>query len=147
MAVHVLQVRLIASDGDKCVIEKRFRLMWHIHNETAKYAIRQLNSGDWNRSDHNSGCFCTENGNIKMFDKNCNWTYADWLRSDARAILCRCPLYTDESNKKDKVTKADVRQKWWNNLSEGEKNAVMSLPNFDADKFYLCTGIKVNEED
>ena len=42
MAVHVLQVRLIASDGDKCVIEKRFRLMWHIHNETAKYAIRQL---------------------------------------------------------------------------------------------------------
>ena len=42
MAVHVLQVRLITSDGDKCVIEKRFRLMWHIHNQLAKYAIRQL---------------------------------------------------------------------------------------------------------
>lgn len=37
MAVHVLQVQLITSDGDKCIIEKRFRLMWHIHNQLVNY--------------------------------------------------------------------------------------------------------------
>jgi len=35
------------------------------------------------------------------------------------------------------------KQKWWDGLSEDDKNAVKSLPNFDADKFYICTGIKV----
>ena len=43
MAVHVLQVRIIAVDGDKCVLEKRFFLMWQIHNQLVKYANRQLN--------------------------------------------------------------------------------------------------------
>lgn len=43
MAVHVLQVRIIAEDGDKCVLEKRFFLMWQIHNQLVKYANRQLN--------------------------------------------------------------------------------------------------------
>lgn len=42
MAIHVLQTKLIASDCDKCIIERRFRMMWHIHNESAKYTIRQL---------------------------------------------------------------------------------------------------------
>jgi hypothetical protein len=40
------------------------------------------------------------------------------------------------------VTEED-RQKWWNGLSNEEKQAVMLLPNFDADKFYQCTGIMV----
>lgn len=128
------------------------------------------NSGDWNCSDHNSGCFCTEDSNIKMFDKNSNWTYRDWYISDAHTILSRCPhteiivKWIDEPNmskeeKKDnpsyettggylKVTKENGnRQEWWDDLSEGEKNEVMSLPNFDADKFYICTGIKVMDED
>ena len=127
------------------------------------------NSGDWNSSSNNSGCFCTEDSNIKMFDKNSNWTYEDWLASDAHTILSRCPhteiivKWIDEPNmskeeKKDnpsylttggylKVTEENIdRQEWWDNLSEEDKNVVMSLPNFDADKFYLCTGIKVKGE-
>jgi hypothetical protein len=40
------------------------------------------------------------------------------------------------------VTEED-RQKWWDDLSDSDKQAVMSLPNFDADKFYQCTGIRV----
>ena len=124
------------------------------------------NSGDWNFSSYNSGCFCTEDSNIKMFDKNSNWTYRDWYISDAHTILSRCPhteiivKWIDEPNmskeeKKDnpsylttggylKVTEENIdRQEWWDNLSEEDKNVVMSLPNFDADKFYICTGIKV----
>lgn len=127
------------------------------------------NSGDWNISSHNSGCFCTEYSTIKMFDQDSNWTYDDWCTSDAYAILCRCPqvetitewideLEMNEEEKKDnpsykttggylKVTEENVsRQKWWDNLSEEDKNAVVSLPNFDAEKFYLCTGIKVRND-
>lgn len=124
------------------------------------------NSGDWNFSSYNSGCFCTEDSNIKMFDKDSNWTYREWYISDAHTILSRCPhtetivKWIDEPNmskeeKKDnpsylttggylKVTEENIdRQEWWDNLSEEDKNVVMSLPNFDADKFYICTGIKV----
>lgn len=43
MAVHVLQVKILAEDGDKCVLGKRFFLMWQIHNQLVKYANRQLN--------------------------------------------------------------------------------------------------------
>ena len=127
------------------------------------------NSGDWNISNYNSGCFCTEDSNIKMFDKDSNWTYHDWYSSDAHAVLYRCPQektiiewidesYMNEEEKKNnpsylitggylKVTKENVnRQRWWDNLSKEDKNVVMSLPNFDANKFYLCTGIKVKGE-
>lgn len=41
------------------------------------------------------------------------------------------------------VTKED-KQKWWDNLSDEDKQAVYDLPNFDADRFEECTGIKVN---
>lgn len=128
------------------------------------------NSGDWNFSSYNSGCFCTEDSNIKMFDENSNWTYRDWYISDAHTILSRCPhtepivAWIDEPDMSEeekknnpsylitggylKVTKENVnRQRWWNNLSKEDKNEVMSLPNFDADKFYICTGIKVMDED
>lgn len=35
------------------------------------------------------------------------------------------------------------RQEWWDHLTERDKEEVKALPNFDAEKFYKCTGIKV----
>ena len=43
------------------------------------------------------------------------------------------------------VTAAD-KQKWWDGLSESDKQAVYDLPNFDAEKFKSCTGIEVEHE-
>ena len=40
------------------------------------------------------------------------------------------------------VTKGD-KQAWWDNLTVAEKNMIKALPNFDADKFRRCTGIRV----
>lgn len=37
----------------------------------------------------------------------------------------------------------DVRQEWWDGLLEEDKNTIKCLPNFDAKKFYECTGIRV----
>lgn len=35
-------------------------------------------------------------------------------------------------------------QLWWNGLSDCDKQIIKSIPNFDPDIFYECTGIKVN---
>lgn len=43
------------------------------------------------------------------------------------------------------VTKKE-KQKWWDKLSEEERQEVYDIPNFDAEKFEKCTGIKVNKK-
>jgi hypothetical protein len=83
-----------------------------------------------------------------MFDKESNWTMKDWRDSKAFEIMLKCPCYTyihDSDQKESTLQEATTedRQMWWNELSEDDKNAVKSLPNFDADKFYICTGIRV----
>ena len=126
------------------------------------------NSGDWNSGNKNSGVFNTKtNPFIKMFDQESEWTMDDWLNSQARYIMSCCPYtYSDLVLKADmtpeeiekhpecetiggyvkvfKITDED-KQKWWDELSEADKATVMSLPNFDRDKFYKCTGIKIKE--
>ena len=44
------------------------------------------------------------------------------------------------------LEKAD-RQVWWDSLSDESKAAITSMPYFDADKFFVCIGIKVNGAD
>ena len=127
------------------------------------------NSGDWNRSSYNNGCFMTVKPVIMLFNKPTDWTIEDWWNSDARYIMCNCPTectgteyvwssdMTDEEKKahpehtttggylKEVKHEAD-RQKWWDDLSDRRKQTVMSLPNFDADIFFECTGIRVEAE-
>jgi hypothetical protein len=109
-----------------------------------------FNSGDWNAGKHSSGVFNTdENPKIKMFDKESDWTYTDWIRSAAHDILFTCPYpYSTFVKKKDMIQEEidntdQYIQNWWNELPEEDKQVVMSLPNFDKDKFKQCTGIDV----
>ena len=126
------------------------------------------NSGDWNSGYWNSGVFNTKtNPFIKMFDQESEWTMDDWLNSQARYIMNQCPYtYSNFVSKSDmtpeeiekhpecetiggyvkvfRITDED-KQKWWDGLDEEDKTSVMSLPNFDKDKFYKCTGIKIEE--
>lgn len=123
------------------------------------------NSGDWNSGNRSSGVFNTEKKpTIKMFDKESPWTYNDWFNSRAREIMAGCPHshsdyiskyeITDEEKenrpecettggyvKTYRVT-TEERQKWWDNLSEDDKNEVKALPNFDGKKFCECVGIE-----
>ena len=123
------------------------------------------NSGDWNSGDWNSGVFNTEKTpKIKMFDKDSDWTMKNWLDSEARVILQRCPCsesaFINKSNMTDEekanhpecetiggyvkaiTVTAEDKQKWWDELSESDKNTVKALPNFDERKFCECVGIK-----
>ena len=124
------------------------------------------NTGDWNKTNNNTGCFMTEERTIEMFNKPSGMTYADWERSMARNILFHMPqnivniAWTSAENMSDaekeahpefetiggylheEEIKADV-QSWWDELSSHDKETVMSIPNFDADIFFECTGIRV----
>lgn len=128
------------------------------------YNSGDWNSGDWNKTSFSSGCFNTESQKIMFFNKLSDWTYRDWLDSDARDILTKCPLnvftwinkevMTDEEKRLHPeysttggflkyIKKESKRQEWWNNLSPSDKDAVMSLPNFDKEIFREITGIDV----
>ena len=124
------------------------------------------NTGDWNKTNNNTGCFMTEERTIEMFNQPSGMTYADWERSKARNILFYMPqnivniVWTSAENMSDtekeahpefktiggylheEIEKADV-QSWWDGLSSNDKETVMSIPNFDADIFFECTGIRV----
>ena len=126
------------------------------------------NSGDWNYSSYNSGCFNTEEHKIMLFDKPSDWTYQDWLASDACRLLRRIPQYAVEwvyacdmsdQEKADhpecittggylrNISQEDrqqMAQDFWNRLSKRNQQIIKDIPNFDAEKFRLCTGIDVD---
>lgn len=122
------------------------------------------NSGDWNDTDFSSGCFNTKEQKILLFDKPSDWTYLDWLESEARNLLNDIPKgvvewiwsknMTDEEKKANPtyettggylkvLDKFESAQLWWDGLTPSDKERIKSLPNFDAYIFEKCTGIKV----
>ena len=122
------------------------------------------NSGDWNKTCFSNGCFNTESPKIFLFNKPYDWTYQDWLNSDARYILMDCPsnvlswIWEDDMTDEEKeqhpeysvtggflkhIEKETGRQMWWDGLSDRKKTIVMNLPNFDKDIFKEITGIDV----
>ena len=122
------------------------------------------NSGDWNKTHFSNGCFNTELPKIFLFNKPSDWTFRDWLDSDARYILMNCPTnaltwvwdydMTEEEKEQHpeySVTCGflknveDEAQEWWDSLAKASKDIVMSLPNFDKDIFKEITGIDANK--
>lgn len=126
------------------------------------------NSGDWNKTYFSNGCFNTELPKIFLFNKPSDWTYQDWLDSDARYILMNCPTnaltwvwdydMTDEEKEQypeysvtggflKNIERERERQSWWDSLTKESKDSVMSLPNFDKDIFKEITGIDVEADE
>ena len=124
------------------------------------------NTGDWNKSSFNTGCFNTEEQKITLFNKPSDITYNDWLRSDARYLLNQIPkdvvewVYEEDMTDEEKAAnptyettggylklldESECGQLWWGSLSDFQKNYIRSIPNFDAEIFEQCTGIKVDE--
>ena len=125
------------------------------------------NTGDWNKSSFNTGCFMTEEQKIMFFNKPSDWTYLDWLNSDARYLLNQIPknvvewIYSKDMTDEEKaehpthettggylkvLDESDCGQLWWNGLAKKNKDIIRALPNFDRKIFYQCTGIKIEEE-
>ena len=140
---------------------------WNTGNRnTGDWNTGDWNTGDWNKSSFNTGCFNTEEQKIMLFNKPSDMTYNDWLRSDARYLLNQIPkdvvewVYEENMTDEEKTAhptyetaggylkvldESECGQLWWGSLSDFQKNYIRSIPNFDAEIFEQCTGIKVDE--
>ena len=124
------------------------------------------NSGDWNSGDCNSGnCnsgFFNENENkCYIFDKLSDMTVLQFRNSRFYEALNSVPFiltewveYTEEEKKADKakaliggyLKKYEYKEAcktWWDKLSDKNKKIIQEIPNFDAEKFYRITGIRI----
>lgn len=131
---------------------------------TGYFNTGNCNTGDWNISSYNTGCFNTEEQKIVLFNKLSNMTYNEWLNSKAKYLLDQIynktaelicekdmtdeekalhPNYVITGDYLKIIDKFEAAQLWWNELSDKDKNIIKAIPNFDADIFYECTGIRV----
>ena len=124
------------------------------------------NSGNWNSGNRNSGYCNTTEPTVRLFDHQTDITFSDFRQSRAYGLLCSIPSdcltwkYSEYMTDDEKTAhpehettggflyleKVD-RQAWWESLSDDNKAAITSMPYFDAEKFFICTGIKVNGAD
>ena len=134
-------------------------------DNTGNWNTGDRNTGDWNKSSYNTGCFNTEEQKIMLFNKLSNMTYREWLKSDARWLLNQIPkdvvewVYEEDMTDEEKAAhptyettggylkvldESECGQLWWNGLSDEDKTIIKAIPNFDANIFEECTGIKAN---
>ena len=125
------------------------------------------NSGDWNKCSFSNGCFNTVEPKIYLFNKPSDWTYRDWLNSDARYLLNQIPGdvleyvwfedMTDEekaAHPEAKTTGGYLKQLdnsecgciWWRGLNDYEKSIIKAIPNFDKEIFKEITGVDIDME-
>ena len=133
---------------------------------TGDWNTGDWNTGDWNKSSFNTGCFNTEEQKILLFNKPSDMTYRDWYESDARWLLNQIPkdvvewIWSDNMTDEEKeqhpeykttdgylkvLDESECGQIWWGSLSDRQKNIIKAIPNFDAEIFFQCTGIRVDE--
>ena len=124
------------------------------------------NSGYWNSGDRNSGdknsgfgnscngsngVFCTEeDANIRIFNHPSGMSLSDFHRSEYYDALISAPFRLTEwiENEQGKTflqtyTMEEAWARWWNELTEDNKEIIMQMPNFDKGIFKEITGIEV----
>ena len=131
----------------------------------------RLNTGNWNSGDFNKasgtvGCFNTQDRQLFFFDKPTDMTFEQWSSSKAYHLLFKIDLrptiwipledmteiekkqhpeaYTTDGYLKVRDTN-DRFIEWWDNLTDKDKAIIKSIPNFDPDKFFEITGIRVED--
>lgn len=141
------------------------KLVNHGKNCTGCRNTGDCNTGNRNKSSFNNGCFMTIEPKIMMFNIPSHWTYRDWLISDVRHLLNQIPnnvvewIHEEDMTDEEKAAyptyeatggylkafeESESAQIWWDGLPDQDKLTIKSLPNFDADIFEQCTGIKAD---
>ena len=136
------------------------------NRNTGDWNTGNRNTGDWNKSSFNTGCFNTEEQKIMLFNKPSDMTYREWLGSDARYLLNQIPkdvvewVYEEDMTDAEKAAhptyettggylkvldESECGQLWWGSLSDRRKEIIKAIPNFDAEIFFQCTGVRVDE--
>ena len=124
------------------------------------------NAGDFNMSDNSAGCFNVDDHKLMFFDKETELTWYQWRNSLAYALLWNidfqptkwiCAEDMTEQEKLDhpsyettggylkKRDSGKAHQEWWDQLNGDQKQCIKEIPNFDAKKFEMITGISTEE--
>lgn len=124
------------------------------------------NSGDFNKASYSIGCFNTQDRQLFFFDKPTDMTFEQWRSSKAYGLLAESDLGPTIWIPLKDMTELEKKQhpeayttggylkvrnnndrfiEWWNNLTDDEKDIIKSIPNFDSDKFFEITGIRVED--
>ena len=143
---------------------------WNTGNRnTGNRNTGDCNTGDWNLSDRNAGCFNTESHNPMFFDQESDISWDDWYWHDGRRVLERfyySPtdwIWGDDMTDEEKIEHPEYKttqgylktnplsykesfQQYWEKLSIKNKAVVLTIPNFDANKFKLITGVDVHSD-
>ena len=125
------------------------------------------NSGDWNKTSFSNGCFNTVEPKIYLFNKPSEWTYRDWINSEARYLMNQIPgdvlewvWFRDMTDAEKgahpeakvtegylkKLDNTDCAVKWWHRLTDKQKAVIKAIPNFDKEIFKEITGIDVDAD-
>ncbi|MBF0926065.1 MAG: hypothetical protein HXK42_02085 [Atopobium sp.] len=146
----------VQTQGNKSV-GRRLKILREL---TADEISSLCNSGNCN-----SGYCNTTEPTVRLFDHQTDITFSNFKWSRAYGLLCHIPSdcltwkYSEYMTDDEKAAhpehettggflyleKAD-RQAWWESLSDESKAAITSMPYFDADKFYKCTNIRVEQQ-
>ena len=180
---EVVAYGTVAEDGDKCCTDKLEivrEIPWaellEIVNtgkgctglcNSGNRNSGDWNSGDWNKCSFSNGCFNTTSPKIYLFNKPSEWTYEDWLNSEARYLLNQIPgdvleyIWLSDMTDEEKAAHPEAETTggylkildnsecaviWWRGLSDREKAIITAIPNFDKAIFKEITGIDVDED-
>ena len=120
------------------------------------------NAGDYNTGDWNTGVFNADTPYLTFFDKPSDWTYDQWLYSDARRLLNKIEKNGTEWIPEEEMTDTEKKQNpsykttggylkilnekenaqlWWDSLTEEEIFVIRNLPNYDEKKFKSILGL------
>ena len=127
------------------------------------YNSGNRNSGNRNSGNYNSGYFNTNSPCVRLFNKNTDIQFNEFVNSNyynalnsSSFILNEWIYYTEEEKKNDKAKELiggylktyeykEACKNWWNKMSNDNKNVIKNLPNFDKNIFLEITGINVDE--
>ena len=180
---EVVAYGTVAEDGDKCCTDKLEivrEIPWaellEIVNmgkgctglcNSGNRNSGNRNSGDWNKCDFSNGCFNTTSPKIYLFNKPSEWTYEDWLNSEARYLLNQIPgdvleyICLSDMTDEEKAAHPEAETTggylkvldnsecaviWWRGLSDRQKAIITAIPNFDKAIFKEITGIDIDED-
>jgi hypothetical protein len=114
------------------------------HWNTGDKNTGDWNTGDWNATNRSAGYFCTEIQTVKLFDKETGKTHKELINL-LPPILWRIPFGNYWENDQLKTYTSNDRQNFYDELSDSNKSKIKAIPNFNAEKFEKCTGIKVQD--
>ena len=137
------------------------------NRNTGDWNSGNRNTGDWNKCNFSNGCFNTVSPKIYLFNKPSEWTYGDWLNSEARYLLNQIPgdvleyIYLSDMTDEEKAAHPEAETTggylkildnsecaviWWRGLSDRQKAVITAIPNFDKEIFKQITGIDVDAD-